>query len=67
VARLGDLLDEAVVKRLQLLLDFVGFVRVERTRRRIHLRVLADARAVDVRTQLFVGAARDELPAEDAN
>ena len=67
MARFGDLLDELVVERLQLLLQFLQLLGIERPRRRVDLGVLADAGRVDARAELLVDAAGDELSAEDAN
>ena len=63
----GDLLDELVVERLQLLLDLLALVGVVRPRRRVHLRVPADAGRLDARAELVVDAAGHELAAEDAD
>ena len=67
MARIGDLLDELVVERLQLLLEFLQLLGIVRTRRRVDLGVLALTRRVDARAKLLVDAAGDDLAAEDAD
>ena len=65
--RRRDLLHEIVVKRLELLLQLLQLLGGVRPRRRIDLRVSADAGRLDVRPELFVHAAGDEFAADDAD
>src|SRR5207247_4481179 len=66
VPGIGDLFDEVVVEGLQLLLQLLQLLRVVGSRRGVDFGVLADARRIDARAQLFVDAAGDELPPENA-
>src|SRR6266446_2116125 len=67
VARSRHFLDELVVKRLELLVELLAFVGRVPADRRLDLRVFPDARRGDVRAELFVHAAGDNLSAEDAD